>query len=305
MPWRVCTLWLSLCAAGVVHAQGGGSPSTTSWNVEVGAGFEYDSNVSVDEVDLSSGQSDYAVTADFKLSARHRFDAATEGSLTYDVARSDYSEFSRVDRLTQIIGADVSTDLGKSSAGLSIYYIDSRLDEEAFLNFLRVSPSLSGFLSQRWFARGAYVYSERDIDARPLREASTHSAEADLYYFHRGLRSYANIGYRFRDENAVADELDFLAHSLKFRYIRRVDLWQRKAKAEFALRYEVRDYRSEEPTINERRQDDRLRLKLDFEIPINDRFTWQAYYSYGDYESNLPRADFVQTIFGTRLQYSW
>ncbi|MEM1187232.1 MAG: surface lipoprotein assembly modifier [Pseudomonadota bacterium] len=302
---RLLAACLCLFATSPGQAQGGATAPATSWRLEAGAGVEYDSNVSVDEVDLSSGQSDYAITADFKISARHRFDSATVGTLTYDVGRSDYSEFSRVDRLTHIVGADVSTDLGKSSAGLSIYYIDSRLDEEAFLNFLRVSPSMSGFLSQRWFARGAYVYSERDIDARPLRDASTHSAEADLYYFHRGLRSYANVGYRFRDENAVADELDFLAHSLKFRYIRRFDLWKRKAKTEFALRYEVRDYRSEEPTISERRKDDRLRLKLDFEIPINDRFTWQAYYSYGDYESNLPRADFIQTIVGTRLQYTW
>jgi hypothetical protein len=268
-------------------------------------GFEYDTNVSVDEVDLSSGESDYALTSDIKLGTRHLFTATTQGSLSYDVSRSDYREFSRVDRLTQILGADISTELGQSSAGLSTYYIDSRLDGDGFLTFLRVSPSLSGFLSQRWFARGAYVYSERAIDARPLRDADTHSAEVDAYYFHRGLRSYANLGYRYRDENAVADELDFRAHSLKLRYIRRFYLGERRAKAEFALRYEVRDYRFDEPTIDEPRDDDRLRLKIDFELPLTKRFTWQAYYSYGDYESNLPRADFTQTIIGTRLQFTW
>ena len=44
---------------------------------------------------------------------------------------------------------------------------------------------------------------------------------------------------------------------------------------------------------------------MDFEVPLNDRLTWQWYYSYGDYVSNLPRADFTQNILGTRLQLAW
>lgn len=293
-----------LCGALKTAAQESGA-SRTQWSAEAGLGAEYDTNVSVDEVDLSSGQADYAWIADFEVGLRHRFSQKTKASLNYDVSQSRYREFSRVDRLTQILGGDIGTELGSTSAGVSAYYIDSRLDGEAFLQYTRVSPALSRFLSRRWFGRGAYVYSERDIDQRPLRDAVTHAGELDLYYFHRGLRSYANIGYRYRDENAVAPELDFRAHALKLRYIRRIDLFNRKAKAEIALRYEVRDYLSDEPTIGLPRNDDRLRWKLDFELPVNDRFTWQAYASYGDYESNLPRADFTQTIIGSRLQFAW
>lgn len=281
------------------------SVARTTWRAEVGVGAEYDTNVSVDEVDLSSGQSDYARVLDLELGVRHKFNDETQASLTYDLSQSSYQEFSRVDRMTQIIGADVNTRLGKSNAGLSAYYIDSRLDNSPFLKFARISPSLSGFFSKRWFTRGAYVYSEREIDERPERDASTHTGELDFYYFHRGLRSYLNIGYRYRDEDTLAPELDFDAHSLKLRYIRRFEVLGDLAKAEIAVRYELRDYRSEEPTIEARRDDDRLRWKLDFEMPLSKRLTWQWYYSYGNYISNLPRADFTQTILGTRLQYAW
>ncbi len=294
------------CACGPpLRAQESKEPGGTTWTLEAGAGLEYDTNVSVSEVDLSSGESDYALTADFQIGVRQRFSERTQGSLTYDISQSNYREFSRVDRLTHFLGADLNTEIGGASAGISAYYIDSRLDGDGFLSFLRVSPALSGFVSQRWFARGAYVYSERSIDERPRRNALTHAGEIDLYYFHRGLRSYANVGYRYRDEEAVADEFDFGAHSFKLRYIRRFDLFGRQAKAEAALRYELRDYRNDEPTIEEPRNDDRLRWKLDFEIPVSSHFTWQWYYSYGDYTSNLPRADFTQTIVGTRLQYQW
>jgi hypothetical protein len=277
----------------------------TKWSGEIGIGTEYDTNVSVDEVDLSSGQSDTAGIIDMELGVKHTFSERIEASFNYDLSQSSYQEFSEVDRLTQILGADINVDLGGSSAGLSAYYIDSRLDGDAFLKFTRLSPSMSGFLSRRWFARGAYVYSEREIENRSQRDAETHTGELDLYFFQRGLRSYFNFGYRYRDEQAVADELDFDAHSIKFRYIRRFDAWDRKAKVEAALRYEVRNYSSDEPTINEPRKDDRMRLKLDLEIPLSQGVAWQWYVSYGDYISNLPRADFTQTILGTRLQISW
>lgn len=283
----------------------GDTVSKNRWRAEIGVGGEYDTNVSVDEVDLSSGQSDYATIIDLELGLKRTLSERTEASLNYDVSKSSYQEFSNVDRFTHILGADINTDLGSSNASLSAYYIDSRLDGDAFLKYTRISPSLSGFLSKRWFARGAYVYSERSIDERSQRDAETQTGEFDLYYFHRGLRSYLNFGYRYRDEEAVADELDFDAHSLKLRYIRRFDTGERKVKVEAAVRYEVRNYSSDEPTIGVKRTDDRLRLKLDLEIPLNQAFAWQWYLSYGDYISNLPRADFTQTIFGTRLQYTW
>lgn len=307
MPLAVCCAVLaSLVFAQAVYAQEPEpSASATRWRAELGVGAEYDTNVTVDEVDVSSGQSDYARTLDVELGVKHNFSEKTAASLNYDISQSSYNEFSRVDRLTQILGADINTDLGGSNAGVSAYYIDSQLDGEPFLRFVRASPYVSGFLSRRWFARGAYVYSEREIDQRAERDARTQNGEIDVYFFQRGLRSYFNLGYRYRDEDAVADELDFRAHSIKLRYIRRFDLWQQQAKAEFAVRYEIRDYESDEPTIEEPRQDDRVRWKLDLEMPLSKRVAWQWYYSYGDYVSNLPRADFTQTIVGTRLQFSW
>ncbi|MEM6485872.1 MAG: hypothetical protein AAF662_12925 [Pseudomonadota bacterium] len=279
----------------------------TSWSGELGIGGEYDTNVTVSEVDLSSGESDYAFTSDFELGAKRQFTESLKASANYSINQSQYSEFSRVDRLTQIAGVNIEKGLGLggTSTGLSMYYIDSKLSGDGFLELLRISPALSGFISKRWFLRGAYVFSERTIDDRSERDATTHTAEFDAYYFHRGLRSYLNVGARYRDEDTGAPELDFSGVALKMRYIRRFSLLEKRAKAEVAVRYEERDYRSPEPTIDEKRKDDRLRLKLDFEFPLTERISWQAYYSYGDFESNLPRADFVQTIIGTRLQFAW
>lgn len=276
-----------------------------TWSAKVGAGREYDSNVSVSEVDASSGESDYAWTMLLGVGVNQSLGDTSALSLNYDFSQSLYDEFSFVDRQTHILGANLTTDLTKTKAGFSAYYISSRLDGDPFLEFLRLSPSLSGFISKRWFARGAYVYADRSLKRRSDRDADTHSLEGDLYYFHRGLRSYFNFGYRYRDEDTVRDSLAFRSHGIKLRYIRRFNLVGRQAKGEISWRYEERRYLAPEPLIAAKRSDDRGRLKLDLEVPLGKRTTLKGYYSYGDFASNLPIADFTQTIVGTRVEFKW
>ena len=302
-PRRLCLFALAVLAAGATAQEG--EERSREWRGEVGVGAEYDTNVSVDEVDVTSGEADSTWLVDFELGVTQPLGKQTDLNLNYDFSQATYERFSRVDRQTHILGADVGTDLGKANTGISAYYINSRLDGEPFLEYLRVSPSLSGFLARKWFARGAYVFSERTIEDRADRDATTHSGEADLYYFHRGLRSYFNIGYRYRDEDATAARFDFRSHGLKLRYIRRFDLFERQAKVELAWRFEARRYLSPTPSIGEDREDDRSRWKLDLEVPLTRRLALQTYASYGNYESNLPRADFTQTIVGARLSYGW
>ena len=276
-----------------------------TFSAEIAVGAEYDSNVSVEEVDATSGESDHAIILDLEVGMDQQINERTELSLSYDFSNSRYNEFSQVDRQTHILGADLAYDVGNLNTGVSAYYIDARLDGDGFLELTRVSPSLSGFISKRWFARGAYVFSDKTLDDRPDRDAQTHAGEADLYFFRRGLRSYFNLGYQFKDEDAEAARYDFRSHNLKLRYIHRAELFSRLAKIELSWRFEDRDYLSETPSIGADRDDTRNRWKVDLEYPVTDQATIQLYGGYADYESNLPAADYYQTVFGTRFLYSW
>jgi len=295
--------WIS-----ATHAWAAQNPeklAPAQYSAEVGIGAEYDSNVSVEEVDRASNQGDYALTMDASLEAQKELSTRVGVAATYDFSQSLYEEFSRVDRQTHILGTDLALDFDAVDTGISLYYIHSRLDNEKFLELYRVSPSVSGFLARKWFARGAYVYSDKSIENRPGRDANTNSGEVDLYYFHRGLRSYFNLGYRYKDEDADADRLDYTSNSLKLRYIRRFELFSRMAKLELAWRYEDRDYSSVTASIGEDRSDERNRWRADFEIPMIGQSSVQLYYSYADYESNYPQAEYTQNLFGTRFLYRW
>lgn len=277
----------------------------TSYYAELGAGAEYDSNVTLDELDLTSNESDYGFTLDASVGLKKPFTTATDLSLSYDFSQTNYKEFSEVDRQTHLIGADLSTKLGKMATGLSTFYIHSRLDGEKFLELYRGSPYLSGFISRRWFARGAYVFSTKTVENRPERDADTQAGELDLYFFRRGLRSYFNLGYRFKDEDAEAEQFDYVSNSAKLRYVHRIEWLSRTTKIELSWRFEDRNYSGVTPSIGEKRDETRNRWRIDYEIPILERGALQLYYGYSDFESNLPTTNYTQDLLGVRFTYRW
>ena len=309
MGERRALIWilpLTMMVQPAAAAEAPASPATgPEFSANIAVGAEYDSNVSVEEVDQASSQSDYALTTDLGLGVQQQLTGKTELALSYDYSRSDYREFSEVDRQTHVLGADLALDLDKIDSNLTAFYIHSRLDNEKFLELYRISPALSGFISRKWYARGAYVYSDKSIENSPERDAKTHSGEGDLYYFLRGLRSYFNLGYRYRDEDAVEGSLDYQSHGVKLRYIQRFELFSRMTKLELAWRYENRDYSSITQSIGEKRHDQRHRWRADYEIPVWAGGAMQFYYSYADYDSNYEPVDYIQNILGTRFIYRW
>lgn len=277
----------------------------TEFGAELSIGGEYDDNVTVDEVDLSSSQGDYALNMSAKVEANTSLSTTTDLDLSYNFSQSNYREFSQVDRQTHILGSNLEVDLGKVNGGLSLFYIDSRLDGSKFLKLSRVSPSLSGFVAKKWFTRGAYVYSDKVIEKRSQRDATSNAGEFDVYYFRRGLRSYFNVGFQYKDEDAKAAEFDYIAANVKARYVHRFKLFSKTSILELAFRYEDRDYSSPTPSIGKKRSDERQRWRIDLEIPVIERGAIEFYGAYSDYNSNLPRADYTQNIIGTRFVYTW
>lgn len=282
-----------------------GDKRKADWSAEIGIGAEYDSNVSVDEIDTTINESDTATVIDAELGVSKPISDNVEFGLSYDISQSWYQEFDNLNRQTHIVGAELEVEVGKTDTGLSYYYINSRLDGDSFLESQRVSPYLSRFLSKKWYTRGAYVFSDKTLEERSERDAQFHAGEFDLYYFHRGLRSYFNFGIRYKDEDAESDEFDYQSGLIKMRYVRRFQLFSKLSRWELAWRYEDRDYSDVTPAIGDQRRDKRHRFKTDLEIPISNRTELSVYYKYGDYQSNLDRADYLQHVVGTRLVFSW
>lgn len=298
-PAPAALLWLVLVVAP--------SPCEAGTSVQGGLsfGFEHDSNVAVDEVDRSSNLGDVGRLFDGNLRVSHDFNDTLAGKLSYDFSAINYAEFDRLGRQTHSVGASLNADLGEVKAGLNYFFTNTRLDNKNFLTYHRLSPSISGFASKRWFFRGAWVYGDKTLERRPGRDAITHGLETDAYYFWRGLRRYFNFGYAFRHENSRADRFDFEGHLIKLRAVQRFDLGAALSTLEAGIRYEQRDYQSTTPSIGEPRYDDRLKVFIRFDYQMTKRLNWGFYANYSDYESNLPSADYDQTVMGTLIEFSF
>ena len=225
-----------------------GAEAETEFSAAAAIGYEYDSNVSVDEVERSSGEGDNALVIDVDLAVDQTFGEDLKGGLSYGYSRTDYNEFSALSRETHISSAPTLVPiLAVSTPGSTISTSRPCWTARTSLPYQRASPSLSGFVSKRWFLRGAYVYGDKVVDNRPGRDAESHGGEFDAYYFWRGLRRYINVGYVYKTEDSVAARFDYDSHAAKFRFLQRFELFGDLAALELAARFEARDYRVRYP----------------------------------------------------------
>lgn len=276
-----------------------------NYYAELGVGIEHDSVVSVEELDISSNESDSALKLNATVGVKKPLTESTEIDLNYKFNETNYQEFSETDLKTHILGADLSSDVGKARAGLSTLYIESRLDNKDLLTLYRVSPNISGFISKQWFARVAYIYSDKTIETNSDRNAKAHAGEIDFYYFPNGPSNYINFGYRYKDENADTSPFDYDSHRIKLRYVKRFKVFSKTTKLELAWRFEDRDYNSITPSIGTKRNEHRNRWKIEYELPIIKDGTLGFYYGYYDYDSNLSSTDYTQNLVGAEFTYRW
>ncbi len=273
--------------------------------VELEGGAEYDSVVSLDELDLSSEESDTALRAEATLGYTQLFGKTVELDLSYSYNILDYQDFSEVDQNSHILSADLKKDLGGADVGLSGFYVNSDLDDESFLELGRISPYVSGFFARGWFARGGVVYADKTNDVNPGRDATTVIGEVDLYHFPPGKPWFINIGYKYRDEDADAARFDYAGNTFKARYVHRLTLFGKDARFELSYRYLDRDYSSVTPSIGEDRSDERDRIHTQLELTLSPRWDAELYYIYSDWESNLESVDFDQYVTGLMFRYRW
>ena len=277
----------------------------TEFGLELAAGYAWDDNVGLDELERATGESDEVTSLEIQGSAEFSFDDRASVRISAGLVDDSYRQFSQVDRRTESLGINLETQLGKATVGVNWFDVSADLDDEAFLTYERISPYVAGFLSKQWFLRGEYVYGEKTIARRPGREADSHSVSIDSYYFIQGLKRYAVLGYTFRVDNARANRYDYDSHALKLRYVHRESLANLPLELELEGKFEDRRYKSPDPFIRTEREDTRLRLSAELRLLITEYATVSVHIKNSDYDSNLPTASYSDLVVGTELRLSF
>ena len=277
----------------------------TEFGLELAAGYAWDDNVGLDELERATGESDEVTSLEIQGSAEFSFDDRASVRISAGLVDDSYRQFSQVDRRTESLGINLETLWGKATVGINWFDVSADLDDEAFLTYERLSPYVAGFLSKQWFIRGEYVYGEKTIARRPGREADSHSVSIDSYYFIQGLKRYAVLGYTFRVDNARANRYDYDSHALKLRYVHRESVANLPLELELEGKFEDRRYKSPDPFIQTEREDTRLRLSAELRLLITEYASVSVHVKNSDYDSNLPTASYSDLVVGTELRLSF
>ena len=265
---------------------------SSEFTVELGAGVQYDDNVTVDEIDQATNIGDFAALFDIGLDYEREFGQGTELTLGYDLSQRAYFDETDFDLQIHSGSIRIKHDFGDYNLGLSGREIYARLGGDGFLNIAQVQPYASGFITDILYLRGAYTFRDKAFEQREDRDATVHMGELDGYFFLDGASRYLLLGYRFENEDTNAPQFDFDGHNFKVRYSHEFELAAQQLEFNAGWRYEQRNYSNITPSIGVKRDDDRHRLRAGLELFLTNRLTAGVEYQYRDYSSNLPAADY-------------
>lgn len=299
----IAALGIQGAAAQTAEGQAGNGESPGSFDLEVSAGAEYDSNISVEQLESSTGTGDIAGVFDADAEYEHAFTDKTSASVGYAFSQSLHEDLTDFDLQTHHASVGVQREFDPVEVGADYHYVYTRLGGDGFLTYQNLSPYVAGFVSDSLYVRAAYTYVDKGFKNRDDRDANSHGGGADLFWFIDGVRTYVLTGYQYEKEDAVLNRYDYNAHNLKAQLTKRLSAFGRELTGKVGWRFEKRNYTDVTPSIGVNRDDDRHRFQAEVEVPITDRVYSLAEYEYADYASNLPSADYTQHFVGVRVGF--
>ena len=282
-----------------------GSLAGIEFSLDLAAAYSWDDNVGLDELERATGESDEVTTLEAQGSALITLFDRTTLRVSAGLIDDSYATFSVVDRRTESWGLNLESQLGGTTLGVNWFDVSADLDEQQFLTYQRLSPYVARFISKQWFLRGEYVYGEKEIERRPGRGADSHSVSLDSYYFIRGLKRYALLGYTYRVDDANANRYDYESHALKLRYVHRATLGSLPLELELETKLEERRYKSPDPVISTEREDTRVRFSGEIRILITEYASVALQLKNSDYDSNVETASYNDLVVGTEFRLSF
>ena len=276
------------------------APPTTKFELE--AGTEYDSNLSVIELDRNSSEGDWSALANARLNSQWQVTdkAKLKGGLSY--SSKTYQEYSEFDLAIKQAFIDASYDFAQLTAGASYHYADAELDDNDFLTLQQRSLYISRLINQKIFLRAAINDQDKDFPASSARNADNRSISGDAFFFYNQGKTFFTLGVSNERENAVANEFDYDGINIRTNVNHQFYLWNKKNRLQFGIRYDQRDYSKETPALEAKRNDKRRVATAEWQVEATPWLNVAAKLERGNYDSNLDSANYAETVSSLMLK---
>ncbi|MBW0148012.1 hypothetical protein [Marinobacter arenosus] len=283
--------------------------ATVGGHVETG--YEYDSNLNVDELDTSSGQSDQAWVLGAGVEASGRPTDNVKLTGTYDFTSRNYRDNDEFDQDTHLVSADLSYDIGSVTLGASHHFSRSMLASDPFLDYNRSSLYLGKLVGDDVYLRASVLKARKSFEENEARDADTRGLSLDSFLFFNDTRTVFILGFDGNDQDAVSDAYDYQMLAVKTRLKHRFVVSGHENTVKIGWRFEARDYDEpvssvEQPLLSplpgsdtvgsEPRSDRIATADISYGVGLTDWLTTEASLEYRDYRSTLDSADYDKTV---------
>ncbi len=287
--------------ATVTNGAHAGYGAGKSWNVSGSAGFQYDDNVTTDEIDSTSNLSDTAAV--IEASGSYRPDAGKDFGLqlSYDFSQSLYQDLSSFDLQSHLFSGSVEKEINGFDVGLNYLYGRTFLGGDDFLSLNSITPTLGYSVTDSWYVSLRYNYQNKDFisSSNDGRDAGLNSGTIDNFLFFMDSKAYLSFGYQAEDENTDSDEFDYFGHIFHVRLKLPVSVGGLEAfnpVLNAGVKYSDKDYSSVTSSIGAEREDERTTLNLGLDADLSRHVFAKFDYEYINAQSNLASSDFTENI---------
>lgn len=265
------------------------------FSLSVSAGAQYDDNVTVSALDLSSHQSDKAAIIEGAAGFKFVDSKTTKLQANYDFYQSLHKELSHFDLQIHGLSLSGSHSLGGGvDVGAAYRFDHILLGASPFLDMQTVTPNIS-FSAGLLTLVTSYEYQHRNFKTLDTRDAN-HHALGVMAFFAPVSGTMLNAGFQVMRETAVGPEFDFWGHYFDAGVKVKVPLPLLDPTFRASYRFYQRDYSNITPSIGVKRNDKRHDLKASVSMPIIAGVFGKLEYEYIKSISNLPSMDYPENV---------
>lgn len=277
------------------------------FNLSVSAGYEFDSNLTVDAIDTSSNVGDQALVFDaaagFELINTDEYGF----SIGYDFYQSAHNDLEEFDMSIHGFSADGRISLDRIDLGTTIMYNTIGLGGESFMDMVTIRPNI-GYLTgnNKVYLLGAYEYQKQDFEQILLigRDATRHSVSGKAIFILGGGNT-ATAGYEWTDHNTNDPGYAYTGHGIDLSIKVPIDTGSRETTLRGGYRFQDRGYglASRRYNAGTTRDDKRHTFSVSWQVPIVNGFFAEAEFEYINSISNYAPVDYNESI--TTLKIGW
>ncbi|MBU2952626.1 surface lipoprotein assembly modifier [Marinobacter sp. F3R08] len=288
-------------------------------NGYLATGFEHDSNVSVDDLNAASNQSDQAWVFDAGLEGVLKPAEPLNLTLGYSLSGSRYQDLDQFDQDIHLLSADLSYDFDPVTIGTSYHYSHSTLGSEPFLDYHRASAYVGSLIGNDVYLLASLQKKRKEYDESDARDADIRGGSLDSFFFFNDARSHFVVGLDYDQEDAQADDFDNDLWRVRATLLNRFRLAGEDNQFRLGWRYETRKYDQAAVTTSNpfldnpftddivdastsRRAEHAHVFEASWRVGLNDIFSLEPSVSHGIYRADEESSDYTRTIAGVTLR---